>query len=197
MFKSKPFPHRPDKTKLRNRRRSGQAIVENVFTLLPTFALIFAFIDFGLTLFRWSTLQNAVREGVRFAVTFQQSSNPSGGNFGQDRSIMNVVEAASLGLVNATQVPQKIFVKYYNPNGGSGWQTNPIAVGASPAGNVPNNIVEVSVQNVSWQTFMPISGTLPDATGGGTQRSTTPLAIYVYSSDILGGFPPGVTSVTR
>src|SRR5579871_3589890 len=42
----------------RNRRRSGNAILEGAFTILPTFALIFAFVDFGLVLFRWTTLQN-------------------------------------------------------------------------------------------------------------------------------------------
>ena len=55
----------------RNRRRSGNALLESAFTILPTFALIFAFVDFGLLLFRWATLQNAVREGCRYAITFQ------------------------------------------------------------------------------------------------------------------------------
>jgi len=48
-----------------SRRRSGNALFESVFTILPTFALIFAFVDFGLLLFRWATLQNGVREGCR------------------------------------------------------------------------------------------------------------------------------------
>src|SRR5579864_4979577 len=71
----------------RNKRRSGNAILETVFTLLPTLALIFAFVDFGLVLFRWSTLQNAVREGCRYATTFQTS-----GTNGQDASIEAIVQ---------------------------------------------------------------------------------------------------------
>jgi TadE-like protein len=66
----------------RNRRRSGDAILEGVFTILPTFALIFAFVDFGLVSFRWATLQNAVREGCRYAITFQSSNGQ-----GQDASV--------------------------------------------------------------------------------------------------------------
>ena len=57
-------------------------MLEAVFTLLPTFALIFAFVDFGLLLFRWATLQNAVREGCRYAITFQTATGK-----GQDASV--------------------------------------------------------------------------------------------------------------
>ena len=39
----------------RKRRSSGNVIVESVFTMLPTFALILAFVDFSLMLFRRST----------------------------------------------------------------------------------------------------------------------------------------------
>ena len=160
-------------------------MVESVFTWLPTFALIFAFVDFGLALFRWSTLQNAVREGVRYAVTFQTQSG-----YGQDRSIQNVVEFYAMGMVTATQNPAKIFVNYYTPTN----TTTPIP---APGGNVPGNIVEISVQGMSWAWVAPISGTLPGIGGGSPSRDTTPLSISVYSSDVLGGLPPGVTSVTR
>ena len=76
----KPAPRKP--LSERNRRRSGDAMVEFAFTILPTFALIFAFVDFGLLLFRWATLQNAVREGCRYAITFQTINGQ-----GQDASI--------------------------------------------------------------------------------------------------------------
>jgi hypothetical protein len=62
---------RPISLSRRNRRLSDTAMVESIFTILPTFALIFVFVDFGLLLFRWSTLQTAFREGCRCAITFQ------------------------------------------------------------------------------------------------------------------------------
>jgi Flp pilus assembly protein TadG len=54
------------------KRRSGNALLESVCTIPPTFALIFAFIEFGLMLLRWTKLQSAVREGCRYAITLQR-----------------------------------------------------------------------------------------------------------------------------
>ena len=157
----------------------GNTILELVFTLVPTFALIFAFIDFGLALFRWSTLQNAVREGCRYAVTFQTQSG-----MGQDASIKAVVSQFSMGLVTPNDNPQHIFVAYYSPSN----LTTPIASG----GNTPGNVVQVSVSNITWSWLAPLSGSFTTNT---TYGST--YGMSVYSSDILGGYPVGVTSVTR
>lgn len=167
----------------RNRRRSGNALLEGVFTILPTFALIFAFVDFGLLLFRWATLQNAVREGCRYAITYQTANGQ-----GQNASIEAVVQQYAMGMVTTTDNPQDIFVKYYAPSN----MTTPIA---GSGGNVPGNIVEVSVQGVSWSWIAPLSGSY----GGNVPfyRSSTPIVLNIYSSDILGGYPAGVNSVTE
>lgn len=167
-------------------------MIEMAFTMLPTFALIFAFVDFGLLLFRWSTLQNGVREGCRYAITMQTS-----GVLGQDDSIKAVVEQYSMGLVTAAGNPcttvggvtTGICVNYYTP----GALNTPIPVASG--GNVPNNVVEVSVRGVSWAQLAPLSGSF----GQGVPffRSLTPIALNIYSSDILGGFPAGTNSVTR
>ncbi len=164
----------------RNRRRSGNALIESVFTILPTFALIFAFLDFGILLFRWATLQNAVREGCRYAITFQTASG-----LGQDASIEAVVQQYAMGVVSTTDNPQDIFVKYYTTTN----LTTPIATG----GNVPGNIVEVSVQGVAWSWMAPLSGSYSGSNS--FFRSTTPIVLNVFSSDILGGYPAGVSSV--
>jgi hypothetical protein len=104
---------------------------------------------------------------------------------GQDASIEAVVQQYAMGLVTPTDNPQHIFVKYYS----MGNLTTPIASG----GNVPGNIVEVSVQNISWAWLAPISGSL----GAGAYRQKTPITLGVYSSDILGGYPAGVTTVAE
>src|SRR5215831_9073674 len=98
------------KQSARNRRRSGNTIIETVFTILPTFALILGFVNFGIVLYRWCTLQNAVREGCRYAITFQTQTG-----LGQDGSISAVVEQYALGIVKTTDSPQHIFVNYYAP----------------------------------------------------------------------------------
>lgn len=158
-------------------------MIECVFTLLPTFAIIFAFIDFGLMLFRWTTLQNAVREGCRYGITFQRQT-VSGTTLGQNASIENIVEQYSMGLVHANDTnPVHIFVNYYDP-------TTLVA-----STNVPGNIVEVSVQNVSYSWLAPLSGSF--GWGIPFYRSSTPLTLAVYSTDLLGGYPVGISSVPQ
>ena len=166
----------------RRRRSSGNVIVESVFTMLPTFAMILMFVDMSLMLFRRSTLQNAVREGCRYAVTFQTLAGQ-----GQDASIGVVVQRYALNFVKTSDNPQHIFVNYYAPTD----LNNAIASG----GNIPGNVVEVSVQNISYAWIAPLSGSF----GGSIPfiGSTAPISIAVYSSDILGGYPAGTTSVTR
>jgi Flp pilus assembly protein TadG len=164
----------------RRSRSRGNTIVEVAFTILPTFALILAFADFGLMMFRWATLQNAVREGARYAITFQTS-----GTSGQDASIEQVVQQYAMNIVTTTDTPQHIFVNYYTPTD----LTTPITTG----GNVPGNVVQVSVQNISWSWIAPLSGIL----GTGSQYASSAFSLNVYSSDILGGYPAGVTSVAR
>ncbi len=161
-------------------------MLEVVFTILPTFALIFGLTDCGFMIFRWSTLQNAVREGVRYAITFQTDPDPNGGSIGQDASIKRVVQYYSLGLVSPEDNPAHIFVNYYNPSD----PNTPIASG----GNSPGNVVEVSVQNVSFRWLAPLSGVI---FGDSIFWATEPLTISVYAADILGGLPVGVTGVPR
>ena len=141
----------------RNGRRSGNVVI----------------------MFRWCTLQNAVREGCRYAITFQTQTG-----FGQDASVEQIVQTYAFGMVTTSDSPQHIFVNYYAPTN----LTTPIAFGSG--GNVPGNVVEVSVQNISWAWLAPLSGTF-------LGNSRTPITLNVYSSDILGGLPAGVTSVSR
>jgi Flp pilus assembly protein TadG len=160
----------------RRRKSGGQAIVESSFTFLPLLAMIFGITDFGMMIFRWSTLQNAVREGCRYAVTFQVDSSGH-----QDTSIKDQVTTYALGFANTSDSPATIFVKYYNPS---------TFAQITTSGNQPGNIVQVSVQGVSFNWFAPLTGQYG-------LRTTTPLTLNVYSSDILGGYPVGVTSVTE
>ena len=99
----------------------------------------------------------------------------------QDTSIENQVTAYAMGFVDTTDNPQTIFVKYYNPN---------TLAQVLSGGNVPGNLVTVSVQNKAFSWMAPLSGTYG-------LRATTPLTLNVFSSDILGGYPVGTTSVAE
>ena len=158
----------------RKRKSSGHVMIESAFTLLPMFALLFGIIDLSVMTFRWTTLQNAVREGVRYAITFQTS-----GSLGQTASIENVVSQNALGFVTPSDSPQHIFVTYLNPD-------------LSAGSNTPGNVVEVTVKNISFSYFAPLSGSL-----AGPLYTNAPLGFQVVAADILGGYPVGVTSVSQ
>ena len=170
----------------RRMRSGGNSWVEMSLVILPFFALITAFFDVSFALFSWSTLQNAVREGCRYAITFQ-TAPPSGAswtcNGRQDNCIQNATAANSMGL--ATVAGGLIRVNYFSP-------TAPNTPIAAPNGNAPGNIVEVSIQGYPLNWMIPLSGTLVNPL-----RPTSPTTINVYSSDVLGGYPAGTNSVAR
>jgi Flp pilus assembly protein TadG len=183
--------------KVSERRRitsSGSQWVELAFVMLPFFALITAFFDVSFVLFSWSTIQNAVREGCRYAITFQ-TAPPTGATWTctahQDNCIENDVVANSMGLL--TVAGGLINVNYYA-------QATPNTPIAAPNGNVPGNIVIVSVLNYPLNWMIPLSGTGGGGMANSTAspyRPTSPTTVNVYSSDVLGGLPAGVGSVTR
>jgi Flp pilus assembly protein TadG len=181
-------------SRIRRRRSAGNALIEGAFTILPTFALIFAFIDFGLMLFRWTTLQNAVREGARYAITYQTALDSGGNptNTNQDDAIKAVVQRYAMGLVKTTDSPAHIFVNYYDAQDPA---TANLTAPVGSGGNVPGNVVEVSVKNVSFSWLAPLSGSF--GWGIPFTRSTTPLTLNVYGYNIMGGLPAGVTNVSR
>jgi Flp pilus assembly protein TadG len=182
-------------SKRRRTTSSGAQMVELAMVILPFFALITAFFDICFVLFSWSTIQNAVREGCRYAITFQTAA-PTGSTWtctgAQDNCIETDVAANSMGLV--TVAGGLINVNYFTqaaPN---------TAIPFASGGNTPGNIVEVSIIAYPLNWMIPFSGT-----GGGGMlnsssspyRPTSPTTVNAYSSDILGGFPAGANSVTR
>jgi len=185
------------RAKVSERRRitsSGSQWVELAFVLLPFMALITAFFDVSFVLFSWSTIQNAVREGCRYAITFQ-TTPPNGAtwtcNGTQDNCIENDVVANAMGLV--TVAGGLINVNFYA-------QATPTTAIAAPNGNVPGNIVIVSILSYPLNWMVPLSGTGGGGMGNTSSspyRSTSPTSVNVYAADVLGGYPAGVGSVTR
>ncbi len=155
----------------RNGRR-GSSFVESAFVFVPLMAMIVAIFDYSLVIMTRSTLQHAVREGLRYAITYQ--TMPS---MGHDASIREVVKNNSLGFlgsVNGTENPCKICIRYYNPN-----------TLAFVAGNDPGNVIEVAVENYTWNWIAPL------------MRSATPLQIIVRASDRMETLPPGTLTPAR
>ena len=167
-----------DRKTKRNRKRSGHAAMEIGLVMMPTFALICGFLDIGMALFTWGTLQNAVREGSRFAITYQMNGETS-----QDVAIKKVVQQFAMNMVKFDDSPAKIFINYFD--------RTTLAPILGPTSNQPNSIVEVSVQNYPWTRIAPFSGTIAQPTYAST---TTPLQLSLYSASVMGGYPLGTNA---
>jgi Flp pilus assembly protein TadG len=141
-------------------------VVESGVTLVLMFGLLFLLIDLALAVFTKATLQNAVRQGVRFAVTGQTLPSYTYLN----DSITAVVQQNALGLLNGNSGACKIAISYYNPGGST----------ASAGGG---NIVQVTVQGYSYHPLGPIL------------RSGAPVPISATAADVMeqcpvSGCPP-------
>lgn len=138
-------------------------MVETALTLVPLMSLLLGMVDVGMTVFLKSTFQNAVREGVRYAITYQTMPG-----MGHDASIKTVVQKYALGFVD----PQQISVEYYDPN-------NPSTILTGVGSNGPNNIVEVSIRGYRWGWVVPFL------------FSNSSLEITASASDRMEGLPAG------
>jgi hypothetical protein len=150
----------------RRRWRSelGNTIIEFAFMCLPFFAVIFATIDFAMAVFLRATMQHAVREGARYAVTYQ-TLTPS---TCQDESIKAKVLYAAAGMLRPEQLDDKVKIEYYLPDT------------LSPtADNSPGNIVEVSIENFQYRWICPL------------WRSAEPMNITTRSTARMEGLPGG------
>jgi Flp pilus assembly protein TadG len=152
-------------------------MMEATFIILPFMAIFFAMFDFGMAIFLKNTMQFAVRQGVRYAVTSQRQT-VGGSTLGHDQSIKNIVNQYSFGFLNyvaptGTGRPCAgqgcISIKYYNPS----TLLEVTGVGSNAGGNV----VEVSANNLTWAWMVPLL------------RSATPLSFTVSSADVMEPSP--------
>jgi hypothetical protein len=157
----------------KRRGQRGNTMVEAVLVLVPLMAMIFAILDFSLVIFLKSTFQFAVREGVRYAITYQTETGQ-----GHDISIKHVVQNRSLGFLGGAKI-SCIQINYYLPSN----LTTPVT-GANS--NFPGNVVEVAVVSFPWSWLAPLS---PDMDQ--THRRRSPLALSASSSDVMQGLPVG------
>ncbi len=138
--------------------------------IIPMFALLFLVIDLAWAVFASASLQESVREGVRFAVTGQLLP----GSQHQDDSICQVVQKYSFGFVSSTNAASVIHINYYDPL--------TLTEKTGPGSNAGGNLVKVTVTGLSLKPLMPL------------WRSSSPLMLSASASDIVepspGGTPP-------
>ena len=151
-------------------RERGSEPVEATLVIVPMLLLTFLMLDLSMVIFLRTTMQEAVREGTRYAITYQNSPGPC-----QDDSIKNVVKTHALGFLNSTTNFSSIHVQFVDPStGGQG-------------SNVQNNIVNVKIEAYKYSALAPF------------QRLNYPLYIYAEASDVMepqSGASPCLTNST-
>lgn len=147
-----------NRSRLRKRRRRGSEMLEFTLALLPVLGLLFLILNIAWAVYSRATLQYAVAQGARYAVTSQTSSG-----MGQRASIQTVVQSHAFGALRATAGTatgvngwNNIYVDWYLVNA-DGSLTNEDGVvggnGMQKDGQLP--LVEVSVQSLSVNNFAP------------------------------------------
>jgi Flp pilus assembly protein TadG len=146
-----PQTRRPEKNRLpsRRRRQRGTELLEFTLLLLPLLGFLFILLDVAWAVYTRATLQYAVAQGVRYAVTSQTMNG-----LGQKDSIRTVVQRSAFGrLGSGSSSPgwSSIQVHFYLPDGTD--------VSNTAGGNGQQNgvypLVQVSVESFSQKTFMP------------------------------------------
>jgi hypothetical protein len=150
----------------RKSRESGSQVVEATFVIIPLLLMTFLMLDLSMVIFVRTTLQEAVREGCRFAVTGQLVP----GITHQDDSIKWVVKKFAVGFLSSGSNANTIHVQFVNPaNGGQGT-------------NIFPNIVNVKIEGYKYSAMAPF------------ERLNYPLYVYAQASDVMeqfsGAAPP-------
>ena len=171
----------------RRRRESGASLVEAALIILPFLALFMALFDFGMMIFLKNTMQFAVRQGCRYAITSQVLTGQ-----GQVASIQSQVNTYSFGFLNylAPGPPKTtctgtgcVTVSFYFQDLGTTPSTLTLVTGAGS--NAQGNVVVVTAAGLAYTYMMPLSPTWWSA------RTVTPLNISVSSADIMEAQPNG------
>jgi Flp pilus assembly protein TadG len=153
----------------RSKTQRGSALLEGALIILPLLALGFALLDYPLAIFIQNTMRNAVREGVRFAITQQTGSG------GQDATIKSVVQQNAMGFLNDADISAgnaSITITYYDK---ATLLALPNNVGSNAGGNIC--VVTASVTR-AWMAPL--------------WRSAGLLTFSASSSDVMEA-PPGGT----
>jgi len=92
-------------------------MVETAFSLSVFLLLVMATIDFGYLMSTKLTLQNAVRQAGRYAITGQCIESSGSCSLTRYNSIVQTLETASLGLINSSNVGSDVTLSCTNEGG--------------------------------------------------------------------------------
>jgi Flp pilus assembly protein TadG len=152
----------------RRSRSRGAELVEVSLILAPLLGITFLLFNVSIAIFLRSTLQHAVREGVRYAITGQNSPGPC-----QDDSIKTFVQNNSAGFLSSTAGYNSIHVHFIDP------------VNGTVTTNAGGNIVEVSVEAYQFNPWSPYLS------------MSSPVNIWARAYDVMEPVPAPLACITK
>lgn len=156
---------------MKKQNDSGQALVEVAISLSVFLLLAMGTIDFAFMFSHKLTLQNAVRQAGRYAITGQCVAGSNGTcSLSRYNSILTALENASEGLLNSGNVASDVTMTCTNEGGGC----------PNPAGG-PKDVVTIQVA-YPYNFITPLIAPF---------FKNQPLTIKVSSSFTNEQFPPG------
>ncbi|WP_420995512.1 TadE/TadG family type IV pilus assembly protein [Cupriavidus sp. 30B13] len=138
---------------LRRLRQRGASAVEFALVAPVFFLVFFSIIDFSMMMFANLTMQNAVREGARFAVTGQSTLDPANTTQQRYQAVLAKIHDTSLGIYDMSGATVTTWV-----NGST--QAN----GSTMFGGA-GDLVVIQV-NCSWPLLTPMVAAFFSSTGG-------------------------------
>jgi Flp pilus assembly protein TadG len=151
---------------IRSDRTRGQALVEFALVAPLFFLLLFAIIDFGRYVYYVQILNNAAREGARYAIVHGANGIPPTGPTSLDpsgESVKATVRRYLVGVIGQTTGALTIDVCWLQPNGigprcgGDNSRSNPVEVTVDYAFRSVIPIVPIPPINVQGASTLVIN----------------------------------------
>ncbi|MBL0158417.1 MAG: hypothetical protein IPP47_15130 [Bryobacterales bacterium] len=149
------------------RRKTGAGTIEAGFIFLFLMGILFLLLDLCWGVFCKVSLQHAVREGCRYAITSQVQAG-----YGHLDSIKRVVRSNAMGFLSSDSDFAKIAVNFY--------RIDDLQQMTGAGSNAGGNLAVVSVENYSLRPLVPLL------------RSSSPLTFSVRAADKLEASPSGI-----
>jgi Flp pilus assembly protein TadG len=136
----------------RRRSRRGAEMLEFTLVFLPLLAIFGVTMNTAWAIFAKSTIQRAVRAGVRRGVTLTAGQMTAGACVTD--MVRTEVQANSLGILRSDSGRNLIKVRFFQPPLPNA-TTAATEVTTQTNGNQPGNIMQVSVEGYSLVPIMP------------------------------------------
>jgi hypothetical protein len=137
----------------RRRRTKGAELIEFTFTFLPYVCMVFVLLDIGWAIFVKSTLECAVRDGVRRGITIT-GTQATDAHSNLTAMVKSIVQSRALWILRGDAGLSKIKVHYFRPPD-EGSTADALDVCDRSDGNSQNNIMQVSIEGYTMPALLP------------------------------------------